>query len=224
MESEQPELRTVGERLKHARTHARGRIRQADAARIVSEALGTQYSRSAYSMWEIGSSKPPQRVLEVLANAFEVDLDWLSGGIHGRLAKEARAEYGYEPIPYLGALPCGPWAEGAPERTTIPIRRGMGGRNRFAFRVAGSSMAPRLNDGDYVVGEYTEGASPGELVIAQADDGSLTVKRLAVLQGGRYALSSLQGDKVEPKPARVIGRVLFIVPEGAVPAALLSSG
>lgn len=206
-----------------------GRLRHEDVVAYLNRRLGTTYTRGAYTAWENGRAAPPQEVVDALADAWGISPTWLrygDGEEPKRILRERESQYGeaegFERVAYLGALPCGPWEEPAVERTIL-IKRGLGGPGRFVFRVSGNSMAPRLNDGDYVVAETATTAAPGDIVVALTQDGEMTVKRLEVGTGGRLVLRSLNPDArpVEPKASQIRGRVLMIVPEGAVPEALL---
>jgi len=53
----------------------------------------------------------------------------------------------------------------------------LGGTNVFALRVAGDSMIEaQIADGDYVIVKRQSQAAPGQMVVAQTEEGEATLK------------------------------------------------
>ena len=83
-------------------------------------------------------------------------------------------------VPFLGRIAAGRPIEAIPESETLPVPQWLlGGRPKghFVLRVAGNSMIDEgIHDGDWVVVERREQASPGEAVVALVGE-EVTLKR-----------------------------------------------
>ncbi len=120
-------------------------------------------------------------------------------------------------VPLVGLVPAGTPREVFDELgETVDIPEWMVGRRRgqvFGLRVQGRSMIDAyIDDGDIVLIERTERASPGEMVVAQLEDGSVTLKRLK-LEGNRVFLvpENPEFAPLEVKELRLIGRVIGLL-------------
>lgn len=90
-------------------------------------------------------------------------------------------------IPVLGSIPAGPLAEAvAHAEAYLPIP-GLHGRG-FALRVAGDSMAERIQDGDVVLLEKRPAQRSGEICAVRVGDDEATLKYLDRLGHDRWAL------------------------------------
>ncbi len=120
-------------------------------------------------------------------------------------------------VPLVGLVPAGTPREVFDELgEAVEIPEWMVGRRReqvFGLRVQGRSMIDAyIDDGDIVLIERTERASPGEMVVAQLEDGSVTLKRLK-LEGNRVFLvpENPEFAPLEVKELRLIGRVIGLL-------------
>jgi len=120
-------------------------------------------------------------------------------------------------VPLVGLVPAGSPLEvfdDLGERIDIPdwfLGRRQG--QIFGLRVQGRSMIDAyINDGDIVLIERTDRALPGEMIVAQLEDGSITLKRLK-LESGRILLvpENPEFAPIEVKELRVIGRVVGLL-------------
>jgi phage repressor protein C with HTH and peptisase S24 domain len=90
--------------------------------------------------------------------------------------------------------------------------------NRYAIRVIGDSMEPRIEDGDLVLVDYSKGPRPGNIVIALIN-GAAVVKEY-LRQKGRVILRSTNPKYSDIEIAEtdqfVIAGVVLRIVEGAV--------
>lgn len=120
-------------------------------------------------------------------------------------------------VPVVGLVPAGPPREVFDDLgETVDIPDWFLGRRQgqvFGLRVQGQSMIDAyINDGDLVLIERTEQASPGELIVAQLEDGSVTLKRLKI-EAGKILLvpENPEFAAIEVKELRVVGRVVGLL-------------
>jgi repressor LexA len=120
-------------------------------------------------------------------------------------------------VPLVGLVPAGSPREVFDDLgETVDIPDWMLGRRQqpvFCLRVQGRSMIDAyIDDGDLVLIEKTEKASPGEMVVAQLEDGSVTLKRLK-MEAGRVLLvpENPEFRPIEVKELRVVGRVIGLL-------------
>jgi repressor LexA len=129
-----------------------------------------------------------------------------SGGPDGRMR-----------VPLLGLVPAGSPQEAFDvPGESMDIPDWMIGRRRgnvFCIRVQGKSMIDAyIDDGDHVLLERTDTASPGEMIVARLADGSVTLKRLR-REGGRTLLvpENPSFAPFEVDELQVVGRVVGVL-------------
>ncbi len=129
----------------------------------------------------------------------------------------SREGWGVARVPLVGLVPAGSPVEVFDELAeTVDIPDWMLDRRQgqvFCLRVQGKSMVDAyIDDGDLVLIERTEKASPGEMVVAQLEDGSVTLKRLRV-EAGRVWLMPANPEfaPLEVQSLRVVGRVVGLL-------------
>jgi len=120
-------------------------------------------------------------------------------------------------VPLVGLVPAGQPKEVfdvSGEAVEVPdwmVGRKKG--NIFCINVEGKSMVDAyIDDGDRVIAERTNSASPGEMVVARLDDGSVTLKRLKI--EGRSIFLVPENPDFEPirvKELRILGRVVGLM-------------
>ncbi|MCX7974094.1 MAG: transcriptional repressor LexA [Candidatus Aminicenantes bacterium] len=120
-------------------------------------------------------------------------------------------------IPLVGLVPAGSPREVFDDLgETIDIPDWFLGRRQgqvFGLRVEGRSMIDAyINEGDLVLIEKTDQALPGEMIVAQLEDGSITLKRLKI-EGDRILLvpENPEFAPLEVREFRVIGRVVGLL-------------
>jgi repressor LexA len=89
------------------------------------------------------------------------------------------AEYSHETqgLPLAGCVAAGVLHEAVEQQERIDFGALFAKRNQFVLKVRGDSMIEaQIADGDYVVIKKQKVAAPGQMVVAQTDDGEATLK------------------------------------------------
>ncbi len=171
--------------------------------------------RTTLAGWESGSRTPELNSAQILADYFKVSLDYLLG----------KSDY-REPLP-PGAWPVGPQARvpvlgviragqpiladeniiGYEYADAETVKNG----EFFFLRVAGDSMAPRIQDGYLVLVRKQEDVTDGDVTVVIVDGENATVKRVYRTNGTLV----LRPDNPQYEPViidknsvRIIGRVV----------------
>ena len=105
------------------------------------------------------------------------------------IAPEAFSRVVHREVPLLGQVAAGAPIEAVERRDTISVPEEFVRRdNTFCLRVKGESMVDEgIRDGDYIIVEGRDVATPGETVVALIGD-EATVKKYYPEQGGRVRL------------------------------------
>ncbi len=175
-------------------------------------------SRSTIGMYEKGAREPDFETLELIADFFNVDIDYLLG----RTAKTT----------YIPSAPTrkgvainvyGRVAAGIPlemiediidteEITEEMARTG----EFFGLQIHGDSMEPKFSEGDVVIVRQQDDAESGDIVIATINGDEATCKRLRKYRDGIELVSNnpsyepmfFSNDDIIEKPVKIIGRVV----------------
>ena len=175
-------------------------------------------SSSTIGMYEKGAREPDFETLELIADFFNVDIDYLLG----RTAKTT----------YIPSAPTrkgvainvyGRVAAGIPlemiediidteEITEEMARTG----EFFGLQIHGDSMEPKFSEGDVVIVRQQDDAESGEIVIATVNGSDATCKRLRKYRDGIELISNnpaynpmfYSNEDIENKPVRIIGKVV----------------
>lgn len=174
-------MKTLGERIKHARTQAK--LSQADLGRVF------KISREAVSLWEGDTNAPTMDKIGRIAQATHVSVDWLltGNGMSGPVHK-------VPVIVYIGAgaeiYPIDDYPQGGSVEKVDPPPGVVG--PMVAGVIRGDSMHP-LKDGWLIFWAKDQDGVPeeclGRLCVVQVKDGSTMVKE--VHRGARKGLYNL---------------------------------
>lgn len=175
----------------------------------VSELIGI--GQSGYSYWESGRTKIDNISLGKLAALFEVSVDYLLGN------DEAPAKKGIR-IPVLGDVAAGipiDAIENVIDYEEIDAALAATGEF-FGLRIKGSSMEPRIREGDVVIVRKQEDAQTGETAVVLVNGDSATVKRIKKEPGGislipnnpAYDTQFYSNAEICDLPVRIIGKVV----------------
>ncbi len=137
---------------------------------------------------------------------------------HSRALEMAvqQKRHGFLEVPLLGQVAAGVPIEAVESRDTINVPEDFVRRdNTFCLRVKGESMIDEgIRDGDYIIVEGREQASPGETVVALIG-GEATVKRYYPEQDGRVRLqpanATMQPILVDEENLRIRGVVVGLM-------------
>ena len=127
-----------------------------------------------------------------------------------QLAKEPAEMRG---LPLAGRVAAGVLHEAIEQTERVDFEAMFNKKNLFVLEVSGDSMIDaQIADGDYVVIRRQRNASPGQIVVAQTDDGEATLKRWYP-EANRIRLEPANSSMkpIYVKNAKVLGVVAGVV-------------
>lgn len=175
-------------------------------------------SRSTIGMYEKGAREPDFETLELIADFFNVDIDYLLG----RTSKTT-----YIPNSQTGKGTSiniyGRVAAGIPlemiediiDTEEIPEDLAKTGEF-FGLVIKGDSMLPYICDGDIVIIRCQEDAESGDTIIAAVNGNDATCKRLRKYRDGieliannpSYEPMYFSNEEINEKPVKILGKVV----------------
>ena len=193
-------------RLKELRDE--NRISQAHLAKAIGVA------QSTVGMWESGKSVPEFNTLIKVADYFSVTVDYLSGKSNSRTETKTSSVR----IPVLGDVAAGIPIEAITDIVDYEeIDAALAATGEFfGLRIKGSSMEPRMREGDVVIVRKQDSAETGDTAVVLVNGDSATVKKIKYGPEGitliptnpSYDVQFYSAADVERLPVRVIGRVV----------------
>lgn len=169
------------------------------------------FNKSAVSTWCNGTRLPRMDKVDALAKYF---------GIRRSDLIEDKSESKIKPttIPVLGSVPAGIPIEAIQdiidyeEIDAVTAAKG----EYFALQVKGSSMEPRICEGDIVIVRKQDDVESGEIAIVMVNGDNATIKRLLKYEDGirlmptnpAYEPLYFTNDEILEKPVKVIGKVI----------------
>lgn len=197
-------------RLKQLRTEKR--INQRELAKFLKVAPST------ISMYESGHREPNFEILEVLADFFNVDMNYLLGKTDKTTKLIIENESNGFKIPVLGNVAAGipiSAVEDILDYEEVPMSWQSQGEF-FALRIKGDSMQPKIDDGDVVIVRQQSDANSGDTVIALVNGDDATCKRLEKTDNGimlvstnaKYPPMFFTKEDIVTKPVVILGKVV----------------
>ena len=174
-------------------------------------------SRSTIGMYESGARQPDFETLELIADYFNVDTDYLLGRTNKTTYIPTPSRKGIV-INVLGRV-----ADRIPLEAiediidTEEISEEMAKTGEFfGLQINGDSMEPKFSKGDVVIVRKQNDAESGDIVIAMVNGDDATCKRLKKYQEGIALISTnpaydpiyFSNKEIEEKPVRIIGKVV----------------
>lgn len=169
------------------------------------------FNKSAVSTWCNGTRLPRMDKVDALAKYF---------GIRRSDLIEDKSESKIKPttIPVLGSVPAGIPIEAIQDiidYEEIDAATAAKGEY-FALQVKGSSMEPRIREGDIVIVRKQDDVESGEIAIVMVNGDNATIKRLLKYEDGirlmptnpAYEPLYFTNDEILEKPVKVIGKVI----------------
>lgn len=163
------------------------------------------------SNWENEKSFPDLDSLRKMAAIFDVSVDYILGGSSIGTAEGVR-------IPVLGDVAAGIPIEAITDIVDYEeIDAALAATGDFfGLRIKGSSMEPRMREGDVVIVRKQDSAETGDTVVVLVNGDSATVKKIKYGPDGisliptnpAYDVQFYSAADVERLPVRVIGRVV----------------
>ncbi|MCI5842622.1 MAG: helix-turn-helix domain-containing protein [Clostridiales bacterium] len=182
------------------------RMTQSDVAKIVG------IGQSGYSFWESGRSKIDDASLRKLAGFYGVSVDYLLG-------EDANPTKLSVKIPVLGDVAAGipiEAIENIVDYEEIDAALAATGE-LFGLRIKGSSMEPRIREGDVVIVRKQSDADTGDTAVVLVNGDSATVKRIKKEPDGSlwlipnnpaYETKHYTPAEVRTTPVSIIGKVV----------------
>lgn len=176
----------------------------------VAQLLGVD--RTTYAKYEAGSSEPSFEMLKKITDVYGVPADMLLGwpNVTGKSVGQI--------VPVLGDVAAGIPIEAETDIVDyeeIDAAMAAAGEH-FGLRIKGSSMEPRMMEGDVVIVRKQETAETGDTVVVLVNGDSATVKKIKYGSDGisliptnpAYDVQFYSAADVERLPVRVIGKVV----------------
>ena len=182
----------------------RKKLSQGDLANM----LGV--SRSAIGMYEAGDRMPDYEMMQSIADLFNVDLNYL----YGRTETKNKLR-----IPVLGYVAAGipidaitdilDYEELSPDMVKD-------GSEYFALQIKGSSMEPKISEGDVVIVRKQEDCENGQIAIVCVNGDQATCKRVMKQANGillqplnpAYEPTFYTAEQIQNLPITILGRVV----------------
>ena len=196
------------------------RLKQLRKERNINQRELSEYLKvapSTISMYENGQREPNFEVLEVLADFFNVDMNYLLGKTDKTTKLIIDKPQGLK-IPVLGTVAAGipiSAVEDILDYEEVPqLWENQG--EFFGLRIKGDSMKPDINNGDTVIVRQQSTANNGDVVIALVNGDDATCKKFEKLDNGIMLISNnseyspmyFSNEEVVTKPVVIIGRVV----------------
>ena len=177
-------------------------------------------SAAAVSQWEIGKSNISYNFAVELSDALGVSVDYLLGKENTFTGNELKKEPGAR-IPVVGAIRAGipiTAIEEVEDWEEIPAAMARGG-DYIALRVRGSSMEPKIYDGDIAIIRRQETVENGQVAAILINGDEATIKKVKRTPEG-IMLIAFNAEVYEPHfytnaeiaelPLRIYGRLVEV--------------
>ena len=175
-------------------------------------------SRSTIGMYEKGAREPDFETLELIADYFNVDTDYLLGRTTKTTYIPSPALRKGVSINVLGRVAAGIPIDAIEELIdTEEITEEMAKTGEFfGLKIKGNSMEPRIYENDVVIVRQQNDAESGDVVIATINGDEATCKRLRKYRDGIELISNnpsyepmfFSNEEILSKPVRIIGKVV----------------
>lgn len=171
--------------------------------------------QSTLSSWETGRYEPDSEMLVKIANYFGVTVDYLLGGKKVSNSAKTKGKW----IPVLGDVAAGIPIEAVEDIVDYEeIDSALAATGDFfGLRIKGSSMEPRIREGDVVIVRKQDDADTGDTAVVMVNGDSATVKRIKKEPDGSlwllpnnpaYDPQHFSSAEIEDKPVHIIGKVV----------------
>lgn len=171
---------------------------------------------STVGMYERAQREPDFETLEKIANYFSVNMNTLLGK-ENAFDENKNSIVGIK-IPVLGKVAAGipiTAVENILDYEEISSEMASSG-DYVALKIQGSSMEPRMYDGDVVIIRVQSTVEHGEVAVVMVDGSEATVKKVQFLSNGillqpfnpSYEPIFYSKDEVENLPVRIFGKVV----------------
>lgn len=170
-------------------------------------------SQSTVGMWESGKNKPEFSTLLKIADYFDVGVDVLTGK-----STEERKSGNGKKIPVLGQVQAGIPIDAIQDILDYEeISADMAASGEyFALQVRGSSMEPRMKDGDVVIVRQQPEVENGEIAIVLVNGNDATIKKIGKSSDGIMLIPNnpafepifYNNEEITELPVVILGKVV----------------
>lgn len=171
-------------------------------------------SRVRYNNYETGKRNPDYEVLQLIADFYDVSIDYLLGKTESTPKKGIK-------IPVLGKVAAGIPIEAienydSDEWEEIPVNLAKCGEY-FALKIKGESMEPKFSNGDVVIVKKQDDVESGEIGVVIVNGCDATVKKIVKQSNGIMLVASnneiyppkfFDRESIENLPVKIIGKVV----------------
>lgn len=174
--------------------------------------------RSTLGMYETGKREPNFETLNMFANFFNVDMNTLMD-MNNTSNQNPSSPVRSIKIPVLGTVVAGVPLEAVENiigwEEISPAMAATG--EHFALRIKGTSMEPRICEGDIVVVRKQEDIESGDTAIVLINGGEATVKKVKKTEEGIILIANnmavysphfYSNKDIESLPVQIIGKVV----------------
>lgn len=174
--------------------------------------------RSTLGMYETGKREPNFEILNMFANFFNVDMNTLMD-MNSTSNQNPSSPVRSIKIPVLGTVVAGIPLEAVENiigwEEISPAMAATG--EHFALRIKGTSMEPRICEGDIVVVRKQEDIESGDTAIVLINGGEATVKKVKKTEEGIMLIANnmavysphfYSNKDIESLPVQIIGKVV----------------
>ena len=168
-------------------------------------------SRQAYANYETGNREPDLNTLKQLADIFSVTVDYLLGN-------ETTPKRRGIKVPVYGSVAAGIPIEAIEDIEDYEeIDEDMARNGDYiALKIKGSSMEPRMMDGDVVIVRLQPDVYDGEIAIVMVNGDEATCKKIKKTPEGVMLISTnpeyepmfYSNRQIEELPIRILGKVV----------------
>lgn len=196
-------------------------------------------SKSSISMYESGERRPKYETLEAIADVFNVDMEYLLGKTD--VKNRAASELGFDSleeaytsktrlqdffgkssplrVPVLGKVAAGIPIEAIEEildYEELSPDMARDGSEYFALQIKGTSMEPKISDGDVVIVRKQPDVDSGQIAIVCVNGDEATCKKIMKQNTGIlllplnpiFAPTFYSNEDIERIPITILGRVI----------------
>lgn len=175
-------------------------------------------TQSTIGNWESGAREPKFTTMQRLADFFGVSVDYLLGRDDQISNVPSPSVPGAKWVPVLGYVRAGIPTEAVEEildyEEISPQMAAQG--DYFALKIKGSSMEPRIHEGDVVIVRKQDDADTGDVAVVVVNGDDATVKRIKKRPEGLMLIPSnpafepmfYSNDEVNSLPVTILGKVV----------------
>lgn len=191
-------------RIKQLRTGLE--MKQSDLAKRLNVGQNT------ISNWETGKTEPDTGSLQKMASLFGVSIDYVLGHVTLKTSEEGLQ------VPVLGDVAAGIPIEAIQDIVDYEeIDAALAGSGEFfGLRLKGSSMEPRMREGDVVIVRKQDDVESGDVAVVMVNGDSATVKRIKKGPSGITLIPNnpvfdpmfYTNEEIQSLPVRILGKVV----------------